>query len=290
MEGPLPVNLAVFGRELNGQFVPGKGGVHVGCVAVVVIRGEDQTTAGKGEGSHFFVGLVDVPVLGQISIGEVQIKLDGRVATVPARELEGVVVQTVNADLPTSVLGLMPEVGHHDAGPFTVADGGADGPDDFDLPRAVVEGLRDTVVTPCPLSLRFVVKDGVKFVEFEIATDVREPRHGDDVPVGGLHDAPLAQPFLAGVGWDKGTALLVGERRGNVGVPEVATIGGKDRVFATDVENLTVDVGGEVVFATVSTVRGIEDSPRGVRRLVGSQVHRHEGPLDLVRLHVNAFV
>ena len=70
----------------------------------------------------------------------------------------------------------------------------------------------------------------------------------------------------------------------------MAAIGGKDRVFTTDVEDLTVDVGGEVVFATVSTVRGIEDSPRGVRRFVGAQVHRHEGPLDFVRLHVNAFV
>ena len=70
----------------------------------------------------------------------------------------------------------------------------------------------------------------------------------------------------------------------------MAAIGGKDRVFPTDVEDLTVDVGGEVVFATVSTVRGIEDSPRGVRRFVGAQVHRQEGPLDFVRLDVNAFV
>ena len=37
VEGSLAVNLAVFRRELNGQLVPREGGVHVGCVAVVVV-------------------------------------------------------------------------------------------------------------------------------------------------------------------------------------------------------------------------------------------------------------
>ena len=290
VDGSLPIDMAVFGWELNGEFVPREGGVHVGGVAVVVVGGENQSAAGQREGPHFLVRLVDVPVFGQVGIGEVQIEFNGRVAAVSAGELEGVVVEPVNADLPTCILRLVPEIGHHDAGPLAVADGGTDGADDLDLPRAVVERLRDAVVAPLPLAFRIVVEDGVEFVEFEVATDVGEPRHGDDVPVGRLHNAPFTESFLAGVGRNEGAALLVGQRGRNVGVPEVASVGGKDRVLTTDVEDLTVDIGRQVVLAAVATVRGVKHGPRGVGGLVGSQVNGDEGALNLVRLHVNALV
>ena len=153
VEGSLAVDLAVFRRELNGEFVPREGRVHVGGVTVVVVGGENQPAAGQWEGPHFLVGLVDVPVFGQVGVGKVQIEFDGRVATVSAGELEGVVVEPVNADLSTCILRLVPEVGHHDAGPLAVADGGTDGADDLDLPRTVVERFRDAVVAPLPLTL-----------------------------------------------------------------------------------------------------------------------------------------
>ena len=105
-----------------------------------------------------------------------------------------------------------------------------------------------------------------------------------------MHNAPFAKSFLAGVGWNKGAALLVGQSGWDVGVPEVASVGGKDRVFTTDVEDLTVDVGRQVVLAAVAAVGGVKHCPRGVGRLVAAQVNGDERALNLVRLHVNALV
>ena len=64
----------------------------------------------------------------------------------------------------------------------------------------------------------------------------------------------------------------------------MASVNGKHGVFTTDVEDLTVDVGGQVVFATVAAVGCVEDGPRGVRGFVGSQVHRDEQAFVLVGL------
>ena len=236
------------------------------------------------------MGFVDVPVRRKVGLREVQIQLDGWVASVPSWELEGVVVETVNADLAACVLGLVPKVGHNDAGPLAVADRGADGTDHFDLPRAVVERFRESIVAPLPLALGFVVEDGVEFVQLQVASDVREPRHGNDVPVGGLNDAALPQTFLSGVGRNEGSALVVGQCRRNVGVPHVASVGREDGVFATDVEDLSVDVGGEIMLAAIAAVGGVKHRPCGVGGGVGAQVDGGEHALHFVRLGVDSDV
>ena len=148
----------------------------------------------------------------------------------------------------------MPEVGDHDARPFSIPDGGRDGADDLNLPRTVIEGLRDSVIAPLPLAFRGIVKNGVEFVKFQVATDVREPRHGNDVTVGGLDNAAFAKPLLSWVCGNKGSALLVGKCWWDVGVPKVAPVGGEHGIFSPDVQNLTVDVRCEVVFTAISTI------------------------------------
>ena len=70
----------------------------------------------------------------------------------------------------------------------------------------------------------------------------------------------------------------------------MTSVNGKHGVFTTDVEDLTVDVGGQVVFATVAAVGCVEDGPRGVRGFVGSQVHRDEQAFVLVGLRVDSLV
>ena len=210
MEGAGSVDVTVFRGELNAQFVPRERGVHVGSVAVVVVGRKDQSSRRQREGPHFLVRFVHVPVFGQVRLGEVEVQLNGRVATASSGELEGVVIEAVNADLAASVLGLVPKVGHHDAGPFARAEAGFNGAHHFNLPRPVVEGLRDTIVTPSPFAFGLVVKNGVELVEFQVRARIREPRHGDDVAVGGLDNAALTQPFLSGVGGHEGPALGVG--------------------------------------------------------------------------------
>ena len=67
VEGSSAVNVAVLRWELDFQFIPREAGVHVRSIAVVVVRGEDQTATWEGEGSHFLVRLVDVPIRGEVS-------------------------------------------------------------------------------------------------------------------------------------------------------------------------------------------------------------------------------
>ena len=209
---------------------------------------------------------------GRSAPSEIEVELDRWVATVPAGELEGIVIQPVNADLTPRILRLVPEIRDHDACPFTAAEGRGDGPDDLNLPRAVVEGLSDSVVAPLPLVFGLVEEDGVEFVEFQIASDIGEPGHRNDVPVRGLDDAALSKPLLAGVGRNEGSALRIGQGGWDVSVPFVATVGGIDGVFAADVEDLTLDGGGEVVLTAIATVGGIKDRPGCIGGGVGLQV------------------
>ena len=51
------------------------------------------------------MGFVDVPVGRKVGVGEIKVEFDDRVAAITARELEGVVVEAVNADLAACVLG-----------------------------------------------------------------------------------------------------------------------------------------------------------------------------------------
>ena len=98
------------------------------------------------------MGFVDVPVGREVGVGEIKVEFDDRVAAITARELEGVVVETVDADLPACVLGLVPEIGHHDAGPLPITDGGTDGSNHLNLPRTVVERLGNSIVAPLPFA------------------------------------------------------------------------------------------------------------------------------------------
>ena len=218
------VDVAVFRGELHRHLIPRQGGVEEGRGAVVEVLREHQAAAGHREGTHFLVGLVDVPVGAEVGPVDAKVDLDVGAAATAIGELNRVVVQAVHADLTAGVLRLVPEVAHHEAGPLTAAERAVDGSDDLHLPGAVVEGFCDAVVAPAPRHFRIVVEDGVELVQLQIATDVGEPGHRDDVAVGRLHDGAFTQPFRSGVGRHEGAALRVGQHARDPRVPVVTAV------------------------------------------------------------------
>ena len=70
----------------------------------------------------------------------------------------------------------------------------------------------------------------------------------------------------------------------------MTSVGGEHRVFAANIEDLTVNVGGKVVLAAVAAVGRIKHRPGGVGGFVGSQVHGRKHPLYFMRLGVNPLI
>ena len=64
----------------------------------------------------------------------------------------------------------------------------------------------------------------------------------------------------------------------------------EDRIFSTNVEDLSINGRGKVVFTAVAALGSIKYSPRGVGGLIGSQINGHEHTCIFMSNVVNELV